>query len=85
MDKIAGIGRPVLLNSLENWAKTARDPRENFAGLAAGETSLSRFLAPACLRCAASTIILSTFSGLWGLEVHVKTAKFFCNFGGLDV
>ena len=88
MAKIAGIGRPVLLNSLENWAKTARDrgENENFAGLAAGETSLSSFLAPACVRCGHR--FLSTFSDLWGLEVHVKIAqnRAFCtNFGRVDV
>ena len=61
MAKIAGIGRRVLLNSLENWAKTARDPRENenSAGLAAGETSLSRFLATR--PCAAVTYFFDVF------------------------
>jgi hypothetical protein len=60
MAKIAGIGRHVLLNSLENCAKTARDPRENenSAGLAAGETHV--FLRPPRV-CAAVTDLCRLF------------------------
>jgi hypothetical protein len=88
MAKIAGIGRRVLLNSLENCAKTARDPRENenSAGLAAGETSLSRFLATASVR--RGHRFLSTFSDLCWSEVRVKIAQnraFCANFGRVDV
>ena len=88
MAKIAGIGRRVLLNSLENWAKTARDTGENqkFAGLAAGEDVFVTFSCARVVR--RGHRFLSTFSDLWGLEVHVKIAqnRAFCtNFGRVDV
>ena len=75
MAKIAGIGRPVLLNSLENWAKTARDTGENekFAGLAAGEDVFVTFSC-ARVRAPRSQIFVDFFRFV-GVGFHVKIAQ----------
>ena len=87
MAKIAGIGRPVLLNSLENWAKTARDrgENENFAGLAAGET----FVKFSCARVRALRaqifVDFFRFVGVGSPNENRAKPRFCTNFGRVDV